>query len=277
MPTEADCPQADQETTEGGDKPPHDSSHTPKPPISTIACPPSKIPPSPSSEKTLSPPHGTPHQSMHSNNPADRIRAGSTTPPSVDSPSITLSESEGWASANPSRNPSRAPSFSGNRTEKVFTKGQQPLPQFRPPPPPPPQLQAKPQPPPGNKARRPAPSENGGQKFNLKDLLAGSPGLVRRASQRSAGSKQSGSERGASSIGETTASLSKKYGVCERLAIGKGATSVVRLVHKWDRTQEKLYAVKVRKERFFSMSNLFNENLFRNFAKDEKMKQKRST
>jgi serine/threonine protein kinase len=39
--------------------------------------------------------------------------------------------------------------------------------------------------------------------------------------------------------------LSKKYGVCQKLAIGKGATSVVRLAHKWDRSEEKLYAVKV--------------------------------
>ncbi len=40
-------------------------------------------------------------------------------------------------------------------------------------------------------------------------------------------------------------SLLKKYGVCEKVAIGKGATSVVRLAHKWDRSEEKLYAVKV--------------------------------
>ncbi|KZV95626.1 Pkinase-domain-containing protein, partial [Exidia glandulosa HHB12029] len=42
----------------------------------------------------------------------------------------------------------------------------------------------------------------------------------------------------------STASLLKKYGVCGRVAIGKGATSVVRLAHKWDRSEEKLYAVK---------------------------------
>ena len=35
-------------------------------------------------------------------------------------------------------------------------------------------------------------------------------------------------------------------GICEKVAIGKGATSVVRLAHKWDRSEEKLYAVKVR-------------------------------
>lgn len=39
-------------------------------------------------------------------------------------------------------------------------------------------------------------------------------------------------------------SLAQKYGICEKVAIGKGATAVVRLAHKWDRSTEKLYAVK---------------------------------
>lgn len=39
-------------------------------------------------------------------------------------------------------------------------------------------------------------------------------------------------------------SLTQKYGICEKTAIGKGATAVVRLAHKWDRSTEKLYAVK---------------------------------
>ncbi|EGO19434.1 hypothetical protein SERLADRAFT_335756, partial [Serpula lacrymans var. lacrymans S7.9] len=42
----------------------------------------------------------------------------------------------------------------------------------------------------------------------------------------------------------STVSLTQKYGVCQKVAIGKGATSVVRLAHKWDRSEEKLYAVK---------------------------------
>jgi protein-serine/threonine kinase len=46
-------------------------------------------------------------------------------------------------------------------------------------------------------------------------------------------------------VAESTTSLLRKYGVCDNGAIGKGATSVVRLVHKWDRTEEKIYAVKV--------------------------------
>ncbi|KAH8921228.1 Pkinase-domain-containing protein [Atractiella rhizophila] len=47
-----------------------------------------------------------------------------------------------------------------------------------------------------------------------------------------------------SQSGRSVASLSQKYGVCEKAAIGKGATAVVRLAHKWDRTTEKVYAVK---------------------------------
>ncbi|EEB98949.1 hypothetical protein MPER_01455, partial [Moniliophthora perniciosa FA553] len=97
-------------------------------------------------------------------------------------------------------------------------------------------------------------------KFTLKDLLASTPKLGRRTSQRSTGSsKRSDTEsvdgdreksggpksRGArSTAGESTGSLSQKYGVCAKVAIGKGATSVVRLAHKWDRSEEKLYAVK---------------------------------
>lgn len=46
--------------------------------------------------------------------------------------------------------------------------------------------------------------------------------------------------------GNTTTSLLKKYGACEKVAIGRGATAVVRLAHKWDKSTEKLYAVKVR-------------------------------
>lgn len=86
-------------------------------------------------------------------------------------------------------------------------------------------------------------------KFNLKDLLASGPKLNRKSSQRSTSSKKSDSDagdgRGKSIAGESTGSLTQKYGVCQKIAIGKGATSVVRLAHKWDRTEEKLYAIKV--------------------------------
>lgn len=88
----------------------------------------------------------------------------------------------------------------------------------------------------------------GGHKFNLKDLLASGPKLNRKSSQRSTSSKKSDSDAGdgrRSTAGDSAVSLTQKYGVCQKLAIGKGATSVVRLAHKWDRSEEKLYAIKV--------------------------------
>ncbi|KAG6819794.1 hypothetical protein H0H93_008646 [Arthromyces matolae] len=96
-------------------------------------------------------------------------------------------------------------------------------------------------------------SDSGSHKFNLKDLLASGPKVNRRTSQRSVGSSKrsdsdagsdSGRPRGKSTAGDSAASFSQKYGVCQKVAVGKGATSVVRLAHKWDRTEEKLYAVK---------------------------------
>lgn len=92
----------------------------------------------------------------------------------------------------------------------------------------------------------------GGHKFTLKDLLASGPKLARKSSQRSTSSRRSdtdresiGGGRAKSAAGDSATSLSQKYGVCQKVAIGKGATSVVRLAHKWDRSEEKLYAVKV--------------------------------
>ncbi|KAJ7058780.1 Pkinase-domain-containing protein [Mycena amicta] len=91
-------------------------------------------------------------------------------------------------------------------------------------------------------------------KFTLKDLLANGPKLSRKSSARSASSRHSadsGSERShkaksaKSGGGDSVGSLTQKYGVCQKVAIGKGATSVVRLAHKWDRSEgEKMYAVK---------------------------------
>ncbi|KIS67633.1 uncharacterized protein UMAG_04136 [Mycosarcoma maydis] len=80
----------------------------------------------------------------------------------------------------------------------------------------------------------------------LRDMIMGSaPKLSRRGSSASHGNKSDGgSKKGGSTAGGETASLLKKYGVCEKAAIGKGATAVVRLAHKWDRSTEKLYAVK---------------------------------
>ncbi|EPQ25742.1 uncharacterized protein PFL1_06736 [Pseudozyma flocculosa PF-1] len=82
----------------------------------------------------------------------------------------------------------------------------------------------------------------------LRDMIMGSaPKLSRRGSNTSHGNKSDGgSKKGGSAAGGGggEASLLKKYGVCEKAAIGKGATAVVRLAHKWDRSTEKLYAVK---------------------------------
>ncbi|KAF8188293.1 hypothetical protein K438DRAFT_1764505 [Mycena galopus ATCC 62051] len=82
----------------------------------------------------------------------------------------------------------------------------------------------------------------------LKDLLASGPKLSRKGSAKSrlrglvqvhrlrkdrdkdGGSKGGGSVR--STGGDSAASLLKKYGVCAKVAIGKGAMSVVRLAHK---------------------------------------------
>jgi protein-serine/threonine kinase len=105
-------------------------------------------------------------------------------------------------------------------------------------------------------------SDTGGNKFTLKDLLASGPKITRKASQRSTGSRSSrvsdsdaGSTDGggkARSRSDSAVSLTQKYGVCQKVAIGKGATSVVRLAHKWDRSEEKLYAVKVSLRFLFS-------------------------
>lgn len=88
-----------------------------------------------------------------------------------------------------------------------------------------------------------AAGSSGEGRFNLRDLL-GTPKLSRKGS---ASSKKSEKSESAGKAGSTAgeSNFSRKYGVCGKLAIGKGATSIVRLAHKWDRTEEKLYAVKV--------------------------------
>lgn len=137
----------------------------------------------------------------------------------------------------PSQTPSRAPSVSAG-----VCGGKLAVPE--------PQSKAKPPPSPQPNARPRAPSNahsDSGQKFALKDLISSAPKLSRKSSARSTGSsKKSDSDGERRSVtGDSTASLAQKYGVCQKVAIGKGATSVVRLAHKWDRTEEKLYAVKV--------------------------------
>ncbi|KDQ52998.1 hypothetical protein JAAARDRAFT_197785 [Jaapia argillacea MUCL 33604] len=172
------------------------------------------------------------------NSPQHKLDSSSTPgtlTPTSSSPSP--SESETWSlpsSRAPSRPGSRAPSEFGGRSRSGS--------QIEEPSPISPKKDKAPPPTPkkGSKGPPSVPSDGGEKKsLTLKDFLAAGPKLARRSSQRSTSSKKSDSDKG-----ESTTSLAKKYGVCERVAIGKGATSVVRLAHKWDRTEEKLYAVK---------------------------------
>jgi protein-serine/threonine kinase len=175
-----------------------------------------------------------------------RSTTTSTSPSPTSSPS--QSESNLWSapptrppSQPPSQAPSRAASMSGAKPDlsSLFslTKSKKDKPPVTP-------IEQSPEPRPRASSVH---STDGGTKFNLRDLLGTGPKLSRKSSARSsASSRKSDSEGGPKSTGgESTGSLLKKYGTCERVAIGKGATSVVRLAHKWDRTEEKLYAVKV--------------------------------
>ncbi|KIY62077.1 Pkinase-domain-containing protein [Cylindrobasidium torrendii FP15055 ss-10] len=200
------------------------------------------------------------------------ISAGSAS--STPSPSVSDSE---WGSAPStranSRAPSRAPSMSAGTAGNKVTNGSAKFIT--------PAKNGKQQPPPPHGSAPNSPSatlldsqqhssststirpkapsvishDGGGHKFTLKDLLANGPKLSRKSSQRSTGgsSRKSdgdsdagggGGGRARSAAGESVGSLTSKYGVCHKVAIGRGATSVVRLAHKWDRTEEKLYAIK---------------------------------
>ncbi len=188
---------------------------------------------------------------------ASRSTTTSTTPSPTSSPSP--SESNPWSapptvppSRPPSQAPSRAPSMSGAKPDlsallaspalalTKLSKKDRAVPVTP--------VEASPVP--RSKGPPSVHSNDGGHKFNLKDLLGSAPKLSRKSSARSsASSRKSDSEGGPkSTAGESTGLL--KYGTCDRVAIGKGATSVVRLAHKWDRSEEKLYAVKVK----FSLS-----------------------
>lgn len=176
-------------------------------------------------------------------------------PPSPSATSPTDSSWEG-VSAPPSRGPSRPPSQPASRAPSMSAgvSGGKLLP-----PPPvsvpssrerrPSRASDAPLVTPGKKPGSVSDKAEGGHKFNLKDLLASGPKLHRKSSQRSTSSKRSDSDAGdgraRSTAGDSAVSLTQKYGVCQKLAIGKGATSVVRLAHKWDRSEEKLYAIKV--------------------------------
>ncbi|KAG9310341.1 Pkinase-domain-containing protein [Chiua virens] len=160
-----------------------------------------------------------------------------TVPDSIDTPP-SPSECDSWSRPStrpPSQAPSRAPSMSAG-----VSGGNLPTPDL--------QTKPKPSPSPQPNSRPRAPSNShsdGGQKFALKDLISSAPKLTRKSSARSTGSsRKSDSDGERRSVTDSTGSLAQKYGVCQKVAIGKGATSVVRLAHKWDRTEEKLYAVK---------------------------------
>ena len=104
----------------------------------------------------------------------------------------------------------------------------------------------QPQPPASNK-RTPSegersnktPSESGKLTHALLDLLPAP--LNRKSSASSHGNNQNDKHGGDNN---STTSLLKKYGICDKVAIGRGATAVVRLAHRWDRSDEKLFAVK---------------------------------
>ena len=179
---------------------------------------------------------------------ASRSTTTSTTPSPTSSPSP--SESNPWSpppTAPPSRPPSQAPSraasmsdarpdLSSLLTSPALPNGSRAVPVTP--------VEASPVP--RSKGTPSVHSNDGGHRFNLKDLLGSAPKLSRKSSARSsASSRKSDSEGGPKSTAGESVGLLKKYGTCERVAIGKGATSVVRLAHKWDRSEEKLYAVKV--------------------------------
>lgn len=88
------------------------------------------------------------------------------------------------------------------------------------------------------------PSEKaGGEPMSSSSKLRDMVGV--KLGRKPSSSKGARSEDGKSDGGsQGTSTLLKKYGVCEKAAIGKGATAVVRLAHKWDRGTDKLYAVK---------------------------------
>ena len=177
-----------------------------------------------------------------------RSTTTSTSPSPASSPS--QSESNPWSAPPtrpPSQAPSRAASMSGTRPDltSLFSSpllGLTKSKKDKAPPVTP--IEQSPDPRPKGP---PSVHSDGGTKFNLRDLLGTGPKLSRKSSARSsASSRKSDSEGGPKSTGgERMGSLAQKYGVSERVAIGKGATSIVRLAHKWYRTEEKLYAVKV--------------------------------
>jgi protein-serine/threonine kinase len=260
----ADAAQSEGECPDGSDKPPLDgiTFHTFSHPKSSIIVNGTTDP----SHSPMQPPKvvkgvvGTPF---------------SATTSATDSPSP--SESGSWSAPStrpPSQAVSRAPSMSGGTSGNKLvvppiSKTQQ---------------KAKPSPaPPTTRSRASSDAHSdGGHKFTLKSLVAASaPRLSRKSSARSTSSRKSDSDADRKSVaGESAVSLTQKYGVCQKIAIGKGATAVVRLAHKWDRSEEKLYAVKVRRPASSPVVAHYDPgayHLFRSSGKDERMNRRRST
>ncbi|OCF54456.1 HAL protein kinase [Kwoniella mangroviensis CBS 10435] len=159
-------------------------------------------------------------QDPHAQPPTDRDRKGASTPP-VPAPPLQRKLSGRSASHG---------STGGSKDKPVALVGGQPV----------------------VVANKQEVTASSGNKFTLKDLVGlgdNGPKLSRKAS---ANGSQKGSDRASTKAGSeygggdnaSTVSLLKKYGICDKAAIGKGATAVVRLAHKWDRREEKLYAVK---------------------------------
>jgi hypothetical protein len=249
--TETETSQAEGEGPDGSDKPPRPATDKSRPPNGSRMNSPSPAPPTTNGTKK--------HPNERSNVPLPAREAAShPKEPQIiagalckdvpgqlhSSPSTTSlssSDHESWSppsSRAPSRRSSRTPSFNAGKLSGFLS-----LKKHTPVTPQPAVVE------PPSTPRSKGPSSvhsDSAPKFTLKELLGTAPKLGRRSSVRSTGSsKKSESDGGAKSVADSTTSLLKKYGVCENAAIGKGATSVVRLVHKWDRSEEKIYAVKV--------------------------------
>lgn len=248
---ETGASQAEGEGPDGSDKPPRPATiNTSRPPNGTHMNPQSPI--SPTTNGTMKRSGGRSAVPLHAREAESHLKEPQILTGALprgipgqfhSSPSTTSlssSDHESWSppsSKAPSRRSSRAPSFNAGKLNMLLS------PKKHTPPAPQP-AGAEPPSTPRSKAPSSVHSDSG-HKFTLKELLATAPKLGRKSSVRSAGSsKKSESDGGAKSVAESTSTLLRKYGVCENGAIGKGATSVVRLVHKWDRAEEKIYAVK---------------------------------
>ena len=248
--TETETSQAEGEGPDGSDKPPRSSTNNHTRPLNGSRM--NSHPPVPPTTNGTKKRRGErsnvplPDREASSHPKQPQIVAGAfakDVPGLHSSPSTTSlssSDRESWSppsSKAPSRRSSRAASFNVGKLSGLLSPKKTPVI--------PPPAAAEPPPTPRSKGPSSVHSDTA-QKFTLKELLGTAPKLGRRSSARSTGSsKKSESDGGAKSVAESTTSLLKKYGVCENSAIGKGATSVVRLVHKWDRSEEKIYAVKV--------------------------------